>query len=359
MEIILAFISAIIISWISIPAIIKLAFEKHLHDDPDEERKEHKESIPTLGGIAIFAGLIIASSYFVNFSKNPEFAYFISAIVILFFTGVKDDIIPLSPKKKFIAQLLAVLIIIIKGDVRLTSMYGVFGIFEIPEVLSVILTLFTLLVIVNAFNLIDGINGLAGGIAVITSLTFAFFFYQLEQINLVILSVTLAGAIVGFLYYNLRLKAKIFMGDTGSLIIGLILAILAIKFIDTNGSLALNERLFNPSFAAIFAFVILIIPLFDTLRVFIVRMSKGVSPFSPDRRHIHHLLVDCGLVHWQASVILYIVNIGFIFLAYSIRFFPAFIILLIVLSIASIGSLSLMYLKNGNQKKKLAIHHNS
>lgn len=355
MEIILAFILAMVISWISIPAIIKLAFEKHLCDEPNEKRKEHTESIPTLGGIAIFAGLIISASYFVDFAKNKEFAYFISALVILFFTGVKDDIIPLSPSKKFIAQVLAVLIIIIKGDVRLTSMYGVFGIYEIPTVLSVVLTLFTLIVVINAFNLIDGINGLAGGIAVITSCTFAFLFYQMGETNLVVLALALSGAIVGFLYYNLRVKAKIFMGDTGSLIIGLLLALLAIEFIDINGTTSVTKRLFNPSFAAIFAFVILIVPLFDTLRVFIIRIMKKQSPFLPDRRHIHYLLVDCGLVHWQASLILYLVNLFFIFLAYYMQTLPSYLILMSVLLIAILGSLFLMYLKNGYQKKKLAI----
>ncbi|MFN3316297.1 MAG: glycosyltransferase family 4 protein, partial [Raineya sp.] len=297
------FMVAMLIALMSIPAIIKVAEQKHLYDEPDESRKSHTSKIPTLGGIAIFAGTVISATFFAHQSKNLDLGAFLSAMTILFFTGIKDDIIPLPPYKKFLAQLLATMIIVLWGDVRLSSLYGFFFVQQAPEWFLVIATIFTIIVIINAFNLIDGINGLAGGIACIVLLTFGAWFYLYNEESLAIWAVATCGAVVGFLRYNL-LQGKIFMGDTGSLLLGFIAGVFAIKFIEMNTI----EKSFIGIKAPIFAVAVLAIPLFDTIRVFVVRVLNKHSPFSGDRNHLHHLLLDSGFTHIQASLILYALN---------------------------------------------------
>ena len=306
-----AFLVALLIAWVSIPVIIKVAQQKHLYDEPDESRKSHTSKIPTLGGIAIFAGTVISATFFAHQSKNLDLGAFLSAMTILFFTGIKDDIIPLSPYKKFLAQLLATLIIVLWGDVRLSSLYGFFFLHEAPEWFLIIATIFTIVVIINAFNLIDGINGLAGGIACIVLLTFGFWFYLHKEESLAIWAIATCGAVIGFLRYNL-LKGKIFMGDTGSLLLGFITAVFAIQFIE----MSTIGKYFAGAKAPIFAVAVLAIPLFDTIRVFVVRILNKRSPFSGDRNHLHHLLLDSGFTHIQSSLILYALNILIIVLAY-------------------------------------------
>ncbi|MDX2306087.1 MAG: MraY family glycosyltransferase [Microscillaceae bacterium] len=342
-------ITAFVITYLSIPSLIKVAQEKHLYDEPNEKRKSHKNSIPTLGGVAIFGGSFISATLFVNFEKLPEFAYALPAFVLLFFTGVKDDIIPLTPRKKLLAQILASLIIVLKCDIRLTHFYGFLGMDEISYIFSVIISIFTLLVIINSFNLIDGINGLAGGIGLIVSITFSYLFYELGQFELMILALALAGSLGAFLCYNLAVEAKIFMGDTGSLLIGLFLAMFSLEFIEIN---RMTGNLFEVTFAPVFVFTMLIIPLFDTLRVFIIRIVQRKSPFKGDRNHLHHFLLDLGMAHWQASILLYIVSIAFIILALLIQDAPRIWSLTIILVSAILMSTLLAHLRSEHKKRQ-------
>ncbi len=307
---VITFVISLFIALMSIPSIIKVAEQKHLYDEPDEIRKIHIRKIPTLGGIAIFAGTVISATFFAHHSKNLDLGAFLSSITILFFTGIKDDIIPLTPYKKFLAQLIAVCIVVFWGDVKLSSLYGFFFTYEAHSVVLYGATIFTMLVIINSFNLIDGINGLAGGVACIVIFTFGIWFFRHSEESLFIWAMATCGATLGFLRYNF--VGKIFMGDTGSLILGFISAVFAIKFIEMNKT----EISFVGGKAPLFAIAVLVVPLFDTLRVFVVRVAKGKSPFSGDRNHLHHLLLDIGCSHLQASFILYALNICIIIAAY-------------------------------------------
>jgi len=206
-----------------------------------------------------------------------------------------------------------------------------FGINELPYVASILLSIFTILVIINSFNLIDGVNGLSGSIAGIIASVFGLWFYQIDMIELSILAFAMVGAIVAFLKYNFS-PAKIFMGDTGSLLLGLICAILAIQFIEMHK--VLEDLTYATQAAPAVAVGILIVPLFDTLRVFTLRMMRGRSPFSPDRNHIHHLLLDSGLTHMQTTGMLVFFNLGILLLVYKLQHFGSLILLLILLAVA-------------------------
>ena len=305
---------AFLITYFAIPPIIKVAKDKKLFDEPDE-RKVHKSVIPTLGGLGIFAGFIIATLMGVPVHMANELQYFLAAAMVIFFLGIKDDILLLSATKKFMGQLIAAGIIIKFGGIQINNLQGFLGIYEIPHITSYILTAFTIIVVTNSFNLIDGVDGLAGSLGLLTSLVFGVYFFVTGELMYSVMALSLAGSLIAFLIYNFS-PAKIFMGDTGSLLIGLLNSIFAIKFI----AVAANQDAGLPLLSApAIAFAILIVPLFDTLRVFSLRIFNRRSPFSPDRNHIHHFLLDLGLSQKRISLICVSANIVFIGLAYFLR----------------------------------------
>jgi UDP-N-acetylmuramyl pentapeptide phosphotransferase/UDP-N-acetylglucosamine-1-phosphate transferase len=333
-DIILSFITAFLLVFLAIPSIINIAKVKHLYDVPDH-RKSHVEVVPTLGGVAIFAGVIFSIILWTPFDVFGDLQYILCSFIIIFLIGAKDDILPMSPYRKMLGQIFACFILVFKAQVRLTSLYGIFGIYAIPEIPSILLSMFTILVIINAFNLIDGINGLTGSLATLISITLGTWFFLIDRVDLAIIAFSLAGATIAFLRYNIT-PAKIFMGDTGSMLIGLISAILVIEFIEVHAEIQGSPYAFRAVPAV--AVGILILPLFDTLRVFVVRILKGTSPLHPDRSHIHHLLLDAGLSHMQATMVLLIVNVAFIFFVVFFQGIGSLWLLIIILVMASILS---------------------
>lgn len=301
----LSFLTSLIISYKIIPPIAHIARFKNLFDKPND-RNLHTANIPNIGGLAIVFSLILSLLLYNNFILFPDIQFIIASMLIIAIIGVKDDILVNTPLVKLIGQFIAAIIIVILADIRFTNLYGIAGVFEISYTASVCISLFAIIVFINSFNLIDGIDGLASGIGIITTSTFAVWFAINMQYQLVIFSVALIGSLFAFFYYNVFSKDnKIFMGDTGSLLLGLFLAILTIKFNEIN----LLPNIEYPIKAApAVSFCILIIPLGDTIRVFIIRAIKKKSPLKADKNHLHHKLVDLGLSHIKATSLLLIVN---------------------------------------------------
>lgn len=301
-QIIVSAIVACATSITAIPVIIKISRLKNLMADPGE-RSSHITKTPTLGGVAIFASTLISYFLWENPDEGQLIHLSISAIVILFFLGVKDDILVLSPKKKMFVQVAVSALVVVLADLRIENLFGIFGINEVPYALSLPLTVFIFIALINAINLIDGIDGLAGGIGMIAGGMFGLWFFLNGHFAMACLAASMAGSLFGFLRFNYSRTSKIFMGDTGSLIVGFLLSMFALKFIQLNIEYRFNP---NASFSApILAIVVLIVPIFDTLRVFIVRLKDKKSPFVGDRNHLHHILIDSGLSHFQTSVILW------------------------------------------------------
>ncbi len=336
-NILLSAFLAFMATFFAIPVIIQVAKEKKLFDEPDE-RKVHKTVIPTLGGLGIFAGFILAALLGAPQDNTNDIQYFAAASVVIFFLGIKDDILVISATKKFMGQVVAAIIIIKFGHIQLNNMYGLFGIYEIPAFAGSVLTLFTIVVITNSFNLIDGVDGLAGSLGLLTTLVFGSYFYYIGELSYAVMAFSLAGSIIGFLIYNFS-PAKIFMGDTGSLLLGLINSILVIKFINVSQS---NTIPLHLDASPIIGFAILMIPLFDTLRVFTYRILDRRSPFSPDRNHIHHLLLDLGNNHRQVTYICLAANIGFILLAFTLRQLGSNILIAVIMIVA-MGLIGIAY----------------
>ncbi|MBB4079965.1 UDP-N-acetylmuramyl pentapeptide phosphotransferase/UDP-N-acetylglucosamine-1-phosphate transferase [Lewinella aquimaris] len=314
LEFILSFLISFALVFAIMPNVIRIAIEKKLVALP-EERSSHDIITPCLGGIPIFLGILFCGLLLTPIEQWSGLQYILSALVIVFMIGTKDDISQLSAGKKTAGLVIAIAILVTRGEVRLESLYDLFYVSrDLPYWLSIAFSVFTLLVITNAFNLIDGIDGLAGTVGIIAMLSFGTWFFVVGMAHLGILALAAAGGLLAFLYYNMSKSKKTFMGDTGALVIGMLLGVMTVEFIDicSTGGIPAEYRFANPISVAV---GILIIPLFDTIRVFITRAIRGVSPMKPDRRHIHHLLIDSNLSHAQATFVLAMVNLVFISLA--------------------------------------------
>jgi UDP-N-acetylmuramyl pentapeptide phosphotransferase/UDP-N-acetylglucosamine-1-phosphate transferase len=296
------------------PSIIRIANEKGLVAKA-VQRSSHKIPTPCIGGIPIFMGIMFSTLLLTPHHQWGSLQYILGAVVIVFMVGFKDDIEGLSAWKKMVGLIVAISILVLKGGVQLEGMYGLFGLeTSFPQWLAMLVTGFTLLVIANAFNLIDGINGLSGVVGTIASVTFGIYFFMADQFYLGVLSMTTAGSLLAFLNFNIS-PARTFMGDTGALVIGLLLGIFTIEFIASSSGTDVLPK-YNFANPVAIAVSIMIIPLFDTIRVFTTRILRKQSPFKPDRRHIHHLLIDSGLDHMQATAVLGITNLTFISLIF-------------------------------------------
>lgn len=325
---VLALLLAGVVSFIAIPVIVKLARAKGLVDKPNH-RTSHEGAVPLLGGVAVFGGIILGSSLFIPPTDQNNFRYILAALVILFFVGQKDDIIGISWQKKFIAQIIAAFIVVFLGDFRFANFHGFAGIHEIPEWISAGLSIFLYLIIINAFNLIDGIDGLASGIGILVSFLFGIWLHLIDQPGLAVVAWSLTGGLIPFFFFNVfGTKNKLFMGDTGSLMIGLLMTIFA-------ASVCRNElpagHIMDMRATPAMAIALLIYPLYDLLRIVVLRLIRGKSPFSADRNHIHHLFIDSGFSHRRSTFYILLINIAAVIWAWSLRNQPILIVILTLL----------------------------
>lgn len=329
-----------LVTFVAIPAIIRVAEQKGLYDLPDA-RKLHTRAIASLGGVGIFLGFVLALLLTVSHSTAPEFQYFFAAATVIFFLGIKDDILILSPLKKFLVQLAAAAILVHLGGIRIDSMHGLLGITALPEAASLLLSYSTIIVVMNAFNLIDGVDGLAGSLGLLTMTVFGAYFYYAGLPAYALLAVAMGGSLLAFMIFNYN-PAKIFMGDSGSLLLGLVNAILVVKFIQVADGAAVALPVGS---SVALGVAILMVPLADTLRVFSIRICQGRSPFSPDRNHIHHLLLAWGLNHKQVTATCLLLNAFFIGIAYSGRTLGAASVLLFMAAFFILFVSLVVYLK--------------
>jgi len=341
-------------SWAVIPSILHVARARHLYDDIGHFRKQHDHGIPRLGGVAIFLSFAMAALLCSIIDNKFPVGYILAAAIVLFIMGLKDDLSGVNPSTKLVVQIIAALILVIWGDVRLTSMYGVLGIYELPYTMSCILSVLVIIMLINAFNLIDGIDGLAGVTGIITHVSFAALFMYTHQYHLALISAIMVGAIAGFLRFNIS-PAKIFMGDTGSLFIGLISVIMAIEFIEGNKFSTSGSPLIYSAPALTVA--ILIGPIFDTLRIFFIRIVNGVPPFTADRNHIHHRMLRLGYTHLQTTLILATINILSIAITLLFTHLGNYTLILMIFLISMLFNWMVTFLIRSKERESVALRN--
>ena len=305
---------AFLVVLFGMPSLIMVAKRKHLVDVPGESRKLHHRSVPTVGGVMLFAAALCSA--LVSFAINPDmwwtsFSWLgvLGATIPVFFMGLKDDIVGISANTKLLVHLVIGAFLVVGLNLRIDDFHGIFGLTAIPSYVSIPFSMFVYVVIVNAINLIDGVDGLAGGYGMVAMSAFGMWFYWTGDLVSATVGAALAGALAGFLLFNLH-PAKIFMGDSGSLLLGLMAYVMATHVIQSSGDEAM-PGVVRPIAAMCF----LAYPLVDTLRVFALRILARRSPFSPDRRHIHHLLMQLGWGHRLTSAALWMYSLVFVVLA--------------------------------------------
>ncbi|GAB5472461.1 MAG: MraY family glycosyltransferase [Maribacter sp.] len=313
-----ALVAAFIIStrFYLYPNIISISKIKGLMDAPGE-RKMHSTQTPTLGGLGVFIAFSLTIIIFGAMSNLVQadlikLLSLFGSLIILVFLGIKDDLISVSPKGKFLGQLVAVMNVVVLTDIRIENFEGLLGLGELPYLVSVVYSVFVFVLVINALNLIDGIDGLAASIAILSSTSFGVLFLINENYLMSLVSAILVGALIGFLRYNLSSNKKIFMGDCGSMLTGFLLAYQGIGFLTVN---EIAQPLNKVPNAPVLLLAILSYPLFDLLRVFAIRIKQKRSPFSADSNHIHHRLLRLGLDHKKATLVLCLCNAAVIIFA--------------------------------------------
>lgn len=312
-----AFLLAFYIAYQTFPTILYVAKEKHLLDEPDS-RSVHSDKTPTLGGIGIFVGLIVVMTIVGAFLNTKVLLLVMGGLTILFFLGLKDDLTVLSPNKKFMGQLLAAGLLIVFTDTRIIGFSKILDIDILPYWISIGFTLFVYILIINAYNLIDGVDGLAGTIAFSVSGIFVYLFVSANELSLATIAIALCGCLLAFLRLNFSKTNKIFMGDTGSLIVGFLLAFFTISFINMA---QLDES--SPYFRAspALAFALLFYPLIDTLRIFFIRIVvHKTSPFKADKNHIHHRFIKKGYSHKVTTLLIVVIQLIIIAITFNLLY---------------------------------------
>lgn len=346
LELILILISAsaisFLISWFTIPVVINIARLKGFLDSPDS-KKSHSIKTPTFGGLAIFMAFSISSLVFTSHYLMPESHSIFAGSILLFFLGLKDDILVLPAREKLIGQIIAAIFVILGGGLVIENLHGFLGVYEIPFIASFLLTLFVIIVVTNTINLIDGIDGLASGIGILVLTLFGIFFLKSDLMGWSILCFTFSASLLAFMRFNLfGGKNKIFMGDTGSLLLGFITAVATIKFLSVN--IPGSETALVSS-APAFAIGLLAVPLFDALRVFTVRVFQGKSPFAADKNHLHHKCLDLGMSHLKSTIVIlgfqgFVILISFLFNSIGIIPLTLFIFFLCICFVCILNYLS-------------------
>jgi UDP-N-acetylmuramyl pentapeptide phosphotransferase/UDP-N-acetylglucosamine-1-phosphate transferase len=326
---------------ISIPVVILVVNKYKLFDTPDF-RKHHATPTPTLGGIAIIIGMILSIAIWFPYSFSSDIVTCFFSMIILFGVGITDDLIDLRAKYKLTIEIILAGLIALSG-IRITSFGGLFGVDQLPVTMQYIFSILAIVGITNAFNLIDGIDGLAGGLSFMSLITLGFFLTISGDKSFALVAFALAGGVFAFLYFNMN-PARIFMGDTGSLVLGFATAILCIRLMQVNSGIA-QPFLKN---APMFALAIVLIPVFDTVRVFAMRLIKGGSPFHPDKTHIHHLVTTAGFSHAITSRLIYVVHAFILVEVYWLKDLrPEFILctLMLTMIVVTILFYNIHYLK--------------
>jgi len=320
-----------LLTFLVFPVLIKLFKQWKVLDSPGLH-KIHEKFTPSLGGIPILIGVVFTLLIAMPFSELARYKIFFLTTALMFITGLRDDILILSPRQKMISQFLPIIIMVVFGSTLLNMFYGLIpGDIIFNKYVAFAVTTIAILILTNSYNLIDGLDGLAGSIGLIVLTFLGVWFYHTGNTGLALISFSFTGAILAFLIFNWQ-PSRIFMGDTGALTIGFLLSYLTIQFINLNYQLP-ADHFFKFKASISTAVCLLIIPVFDTLRVIILRLRKFQSPLVADKNHLHHQLLRLGYTHSSSVMILGSVNLLFLVLAWVLRYETDTVILPVVIAL--------------------------
>ncbi len=346
--------------FITIPTVLHIAYQKRLFDKPNK-RSSHTKIVPRLGGLPISFAFIFTYFFFADWYSYTYIPFLASSFILVFITGVKDDIVSTAPVIKLLSQLLAAVIIVVFGGVYINEIQGILDV-PLPDGLGMLVSVFVFAFLLNGFNLIDGIDGLAAITGIVVLTAFSAWFYLNGFFHMPMLAASLIGGLFAFIYYNMySSRRKIFMGDTGSLLIGFVVSVIVIKFLQHNNEIVnVVEHPHVLKNSPAVAVAILIVPIVDTIRIFFLRILRGKSPFSPDKNHIHHRMLALGMSHHRISFTIGFVNICFVILGFALdgigTFLLLFLLLVLGFTLAATPSWILYYRNRHLIRRYKAIH---
>ena len=298
-------LTSLAVIWIH-PLLVRLARLKNIVDNPDA-RKLQRTPVPVLGGVAVFFGITLSMGSFCSCYDSSLLPIFFTVLTVMLYIGTMDDVMGLSPRLRFVIEILSVLLLIIVSGSSIDHFHGLWQIKDIPEVLAVPLTVFIAVGIINSINLIDGVNGLSSGFCILASAVFGLFFYLSDDVLMTILASACCGAILPFFLHNVfGNTSRMFIGDGGTLLMGMVMSIFVIRVLEHDSK---TYALVDADMGLIpFTMAVLSIPVFDTLRVMTTRILRGKSPFQPDKTHLHHLFIEVGFSHSGTAFCILLLN---------------------------------------------------
>lgn len=329
---------------LGMPIIVRIAKAKGFVVRPNK-RMSHTGEVPNVGGLNICFSFMLTYMLF-EYNQLSQSQFFLIGLFAIMAVGFIDDVLVLTPMAKLLGETLAGIALIGFADLRITHLHGLFGITEIGTIPSYLLSLFVLIAIINAINLIDGIDGLASGLGILYCLFFAVYYWLAGDVSWSVLAICMIGSLAVFFIYNVfGNREKIFMGDSGSLLLGYLLTACVFHFCEVNAYHQVPDALYMSAAPAV-AICVLTVPIFDTIRVSLTRIKQHRSPFNPDKNHIHHLLLRTGLNHIQTTCVLLSVSVVFIGLAVLGRNWNMWLLLLADFGLATAMTLILWHIIN-------------
>ena len=299
------FTALLLVGWIH-PRLVKIALLKNIVDNPDA-RKLQRTPVPVLGGVAVFFGVVIAIGCMSSVVDCSGLPVVIMAMMAMLYTGTMDDILSLSPGLRFVIEIVVVLLLIFVGGYCIDDFHGLWNIGRFSYWYAVPLTVVAAVGIINAINLVDGVNGLSSGYCIMACLIFGTLFFLAGEAPMTILAAVSVGALIPFFLHNVFGKtSKMFIGDGGTLVMGVVMSVFVIAILQNGSRVAAYV---NPNVGLVpFTLAVLSVPVFDTLRVMSTRILKGTSPFRPDKTHLHHMFIDLGCSHVATTLAILGVN---------------------------------------------------
>ena len=337
------------------PVVLRVAKTKHFVVRPNK-RMSHTGEVPNVGGLNICFSFMLTYMLF-EYNQLSQSQFFLIGLFAIMAVGFIDDVLVLTPMAKLLGETLAGIALIGFADLRITHLHGLFGITEIGTIPSYLLSLFVLIAIINAINLIDGIDGLASGLGILYCLFFAVYYWLAGDVSWSVLAICMIGSLAVFFIYNVfGNREKIFMGDSGSLLLGYLLTACVFHFCEVNAYHQVPDALYMSAAPAV-AICVLTVPIFDTIRVSLTRIKQHRSPFNPDKNHIHHLLLRTGLNHIQTTCVLLSVSVVFIGLAVLGRNWNMWLLLLADFGLATAMTLILWRIINKQMAQQANANH--
>lgn len=340
---------------LGMPIIVRIAKAKGFVVRPNK-RMSHTGEVPNVGGLNICFSFMLTYMLF-EYNQLSQSQFFLIGLFAIMAVGFIDDVLVLTPMAKLLGETLAGIALIGFADLRITHLHGLFGITEIGTIPSYLLSLFVLIAIINAINLIDGIDGLASGLGILYCLFFAVYYWLAGDVSWSVLAICMIGSLAVFFIYNVfGNREKIFMGDSGSLLLGYLLTACVFHFCEVNAYHQVPDALYMSAAPAV-AICVLTVPIFDTIRVSLTRIKQHRSPFNPDKNHIHHLLLRTGLNHIQTTCVLLSVSVVFIGLAILGRNWNMWLLLIADFGLATAMTLILWRIINKQMAQQANANH--